>query len=225
MFIALFASTVPDRGGLNTNTTDFMTQYSGRSFSQLRATWTLLKDLLDQDRDLVFPPRTVGPGGAVFAAWFGKTLEPSLKNAGILESAFGVEALVQRISPLADTGKFPHFPPFRDGAFAMRRPLLRSHKRQIIRMKKAGIKNARLKPDQKMYRESFYTPSCPLLTRAATVPAGVERALGSVRPKQFKAFAAQFDHVDLDSYEVNKKADNMPRRLAQPVKRSTRNLN
>jgi len=217
MYIALFGSTNEARGGLNTNTTDFTTQYSGRSFVQLRRIWALIKDILDRDLGLTIVPEKR------FESFYNSNLKILVEGAGLDEAAAGINNIIRKISPLADTGKFPHFPALRQGAFERRRPLLYVRNRTYVKISKGDNKNRRLPKNADVYREYCnHTIGLTKLINPAPLSAIVGAHLKDIRPKDLASFAAQFSDVDFDIATVAKAANNFPKRMAQPTKRSTR---
>jgi len=202
---------------MNTNTTDFMTQYGGRSFVQLRRIWTLVNDILNRDINLaIFPDKR-------FESFYNSELKAHFERAGLHENASGVNSIIRKISPLADTGKFPHFPALRQGAFEYRRPLLYVRNRTYVKPSRGDIKNRRLPKNAEVYRE-YCNRTVRLLELIILAPlsAVVSATLRNVQPKDLVPFAAQFSDVDLESVTVAKAANTLPKRMAQPTKRSSR---
>jgi hypothetical protein len=104
---------------------------------------------------------------ARFGPYFDAVLKPHFERAGYHETAAGINSLIRRISPLADTGKFPHFPPFRQGAFVQRRPFLRAQNRTYLKVSRNERKKSRLPKNETMYRE--YTNLLPLLAHFISI--------------------------------------------------------
>lgn len=74
--------------------------------------------MLDDDPSMALPSSAAHQ----IVPFFDARLKSGLEIAGFRETGLGVNWVIRHISPLADTGKFPHFPPFRADAFVMRRP-------------------------------------------------------------------------------------------------------
>jgi hypothetical protein len=132
--IAAFASNNRERGGLNVNTSDWLTHFNGRPFAHMKKVWNLVKTTLDEN-----PEMTLAPARR-FEPFFERDLKPVLERNGIHESGPGVERLIRSISPLADTNRYPHFPPLRVGAFTTRRPYLRNSGRETIVRREYKVK-------------------------------------------------------------------------------------
>jgi hypothetical protein len=146
--IAGFASNVATRGGLNTNTSDFTIQHGGRSFTQLRSLWGQVKKMLDEAPDIVLP------ASHKFGPFFESCLRRPLEAAGFQETANGLNWVIRNITPLAHTGKFPHFPPLRHDAFMTRRPYLPVQGRKAIVPGEVKLRKRHAPIDSILNRES-----------------------------------------------------------------------